>query len=90
MLIGKINKRRRIQVANEIPELYLEDKHADIQAFRFDDFHYSWVIGDNQLLTAEYIPGNWPCFTISIGNKTVEKMKVTLREMGFNIERGTC
>ena len=70
----------------EFPQFYLESKHADIKAFRERDFHYSWVVGENQLLTVEYIPENWPCLTVSIGNKTVKAMKSILREIGFEIE----
>lgn len=70
----------------ELPELYLESKHADIKAFRDRDFHYSWVVGKNQLLTVEYIPTNWPCLNVSIGSKTVKQMKATLKEIGFEID----
>jgi len=70
----------------ELPKLYLESKHADIKAFRERDFHYSWVVGKDQLLGVEYIPENWPCLTVSIGSKTVEQMKATLKELGFEIK----
>lgn len=72
--------------SEKMPEFYLESKHADIKAHREDDFHYAWVVGDNQLLIVEYIPLNWPCLTVSVGSETVEKMKATLREIGFDIE----
>lgn len=68
-----------------IPHFFLESKHADIQASRGEDFHYSWEVGGG-LLTAEYIPANWPCLTVSVGNETVEKMKATLIEIGFEIK----
>jgi len=71
---------------DELPKLYLESKHADIKAFRERDFHYSWVVGKDQLLGVEYIPENWPCLTVSIGSKTVEQMKATLKELGFEIK----
>ena len=71
--------------AVEIPTFYLESKHADIKAYRERDFHYSWVVGDKQLLTVEYIPDNWPDLTCGVGNETVEQMKVTLTEIGFEI-----
>ena len=70
----------------QLPEFYQESKWADIKAHRGDDFHYAWVVGDNQLLTVEYIPMNWPCLTVSVGSETVEQMKATLREIGFEIE----
>jgi len=73
----------------KVPRFYLEDKHADIRASRGEDFHYSWVVGENQLLTVEYIPGNWPALTASVGNESVEKMAATLREIGFEIEGET-
>ena len=71
----------------EVPHLYLESKHADIEAFRERDFHYSWVVGNNQLLTVEYIPENWPCLTESVGSKTVKQMKAILQEIGFEISQ---
>jgi len=69
-----------------MPDFYLESKHADIQASRGDDVHYSWVVGDGQLLTVEYIPDNWPCLTVSIAKQTVAKMKATLQEIGFEVD----
>jgi len=70
--------------ATNAPHFYLESKHADIQAFRGEDFHYSWKVGGG-LLTVEYIPANWPCLTVSVGDVTVEKMKATLDEIGFEL-----
>jgi hypothetical protein len=70
----------------KLPALYLESKHADIQAHRGEDFHYSWKVGKNQLLTVEYIPSDWPPLTCSIGHESVDDMKKTLREIGFDIE----
>ena len=70
----------------EMPKFYLEGKHANIRAFRGEDFHYSWKVGDNQLLTVEYIPANWPALTCSTGDKTVEQMKAILTEIGFEIK----
>lgn len=65
---------------------FLESKHADIKATRDDDFHYAWQIGENQLLSVEYIPNNWPCLTVCIDNSTVEGMTKTLAEIGFEIQ----
>lgn len=70
----------------KLPALLLESKHADIKAHRGEDFHYSWKVGENQLLTVEYIPQNWPQLTVSIGEYKVEGMKNTLRNIGFDIE----
>jgi len=71
--------------AKGLPKFYLESKHADIQATRGEDFHYSWVIGDSQLLTVEYIPANWPCLTVSVATETADHMRATLAEIGFEI-----
>ena len=79
-------KKKPSPTVVKFPEFYLESKYAYIKAHREDDFHYAWVVGDNQLLIVEYIPMNWPCLRVSIGPETVEKMKATLREIGFEIE----
>ena len=70
----------------QLPIFNLESKHADIVAFRGDDFHYSWLVGKNQLLTVEYIPDNYPSLNVVITDRTVEQMKATLEEIGFEIQ----
>jgi len=72
--------------ATGLPDFHLEDKHADIQATRGHDFHYTWQITESQVVCLEYIPGNWPCLDIWTSTKTIPELKASLEANGFEIE----
>ena len=70
------------------PKFWLEDKHADIRAFRGDnDFTFVWQITDKQLVVAEWIPANYPAFTVYTSEKTIRAFKKLLKEIGYEIEK---
>lgn len=70
-------------------KLYLESKHADVKAYRDNDFNYAWILskeGEGEYISVEYIPDNYPCLTTVTGNlKEFERYKKTLEEIGFEV-----
>ena len=72
-----------------LPKLWLEDKYADVRAFRSDnDFCFAWQIPNTkQLVVAEWIPENYPPFTLYTSEKTVKAFKKLLKEIGYEFKR---
>jgi len=65
----------------------LEDKHANIKAFKEDGaFSYTWQLDDETSLFVEYLPSSWPALIVGTTRKDLERIRRDVERAGFTIE----